>query len=326
MQLRDDRREPASSHDEQDSTLSREGEALAVSASRSRLADGGLARALDRREPTGAAVTGEYLEELGRRSPLSGDDERELVAAAQAGDGRARARLVEASLPLIASVARVYRDSPAVDRPELMQEGVVGLLRALERYDASKGTPFWAYATWWVRQAMQRLVSELTGPVVLSDRALRQLSRLKKAHRDALRVTGREPTRDELAERSGLGRDQVDNLVLVDRAPRSVDEPVVADDAVVGLLGDLLADPLAEEEYERMLEAVEIQQLLALLSGLSERERGILRARFGLDGGEEETLQQIADKLGVSAERVRQLERRALGKIEAAARGDALAG
>lgn len=296
-----------------------DGEALATEAWSARLADRELARALDRREPSGAAASTRYLEELGRRPVLPQALEHELVAAAQAGDRQARARLVEGFMPLIGPVARLYRESPRIGRIELLQEGVVGLLRALERYDPDRGTPFWAYASWWVRQAMQQLVAELTRPVVLSDWALRQLARLRDAHRETVRDTGREPGRDELAELTGLSGAQVDDLLAVERAPRSLEEPIGGDEGQIGALGELLADPLAEGEYERMLEAIEAQELLALLSGLSERERTILRGRYGLDTGEEQSLRETAGELGLSAERVRQLEQRALGKLAAAA-------
>lgn len=298
-----------------------EGEALATSAWRSRDADGTLAEQLERPAPRGAPTTARYLDELGRRPRLSARGERELLSAAQQGDARARGRLVEAYMPLIASVARVYRTSTRVDRVELLQEGVVGLLRALERYDPQRGTPFWAYAAWWVRQAMQQLVSELTRPAVLSDRALRQLSRLRQSHHEALQRTGDEPSRDQLAGDTGLEVEQIDNLLAIDRVPRSVDEPVAGEEGAVGTFGELLVDPLAEEEYERVLNAIETEELLSLLSGLSERERMVLRARYGLDG-EEQSLRQIADGVGVSAERVRQLEQRALGKLAAAAGGE----
>jgi RNA polymerase sigma factor (sigma-70 family) len=248
--------------------------------------------------------------------------ERRLLAAARAGDTRARAELVDAFLPLIASVARVYRSSPSLDRLELLQEGVVGLLRAMERYDPERGTPFWAYAKWWVRQAMQQLVSELARPAVLSDRALRQLARLKDAHGQVLAEFGREPSRQELAACTGFELDQVDNLLAIDQPPRSTDEILTSEDGAVGTFGELLADPLAEGEYERVLDAIEERQLGALLARLSDRERLVLRARYGLDG-EEQTLRQVADRLGVSAERVRQLEQRALGKLAAAAAADA---
>jgi RNA polymerase sigma factor (sigma-70 family) len=255
---------------------------------------------------------------LDRRAALPPADERDLVVAAKAGDAAARARLVETFMPLIASVARVYRDSPSVERLELLQEGVLGLLRALERYEPGRGVPFWGYAAFWVRQAMQSLVAELTRPLVLSDRGLRQLARLQDAHREALRETGREPGRDDLVERSGLTGDQVDGLLLAARPARSTDEPVEAHDGAVGTFGDLLVDPLAESEYEQVLETLGIEQLLALLSALSAREREILSARYGL-GGDEQSLREVGARLGVSAERVRQLEQRALGKLAAAA-------
>jgi RNA polymerase sigma factor (sigma-70 family) len=274
---------------------------------------------LRRPAPSGAAASSSYLDELGRRPVLPKGIERELVVAAQGGDQGARARLVEAFLPLIASVARLYRESPQIERVELLQEGVVGLLRALERFDPSRGIPFWAYAGWWVRQAMQQLVSELTRPVVLSDRALRQLARVRDAHRQALQQTGAEPSRSELSERTGLAAEQLDNLLPLERAPRSTDEQVTAEEGAVSTFGELLVDPLAEGEYERVLDAIETEELLALLAGLSEREREILRARYGLADGEERSLRSVAAGMGVSAERVRQLEERALGKLAAAA-------
>jgi RNA polymerase primary sigma factor len=292
---------------------------------RSRHADRELAVRLQHAPPTGPLATTGYLDELGRRGALPPQVERELVRAAQAGDAAARARLVEAFMPLIASVARVYRDSPSVERVELLQEGVVGLLRALERYDPGRGVPFWGYAAFWVRQAMQQLIAELTRPLVLSDRALRQLSRVKDAHRRALQETGREPARAELAARTDLSEDQIAGLLAAERPARSTDEPILAEDGAVGAFGDLLVDPLAEGEYERVLDAIEVKQLSALLSGLSDREREILRARHGVDG-EEQSLREIGARLGVSAERVRQLEQRALGKLAAAARTEPDAG
>jgi len=295
-------------------------EQVETGAERNRRLDTLLSAELGRPAPQGRGTEPGYLRELEQRPPLSPEEESELVARAQAGDAAAREQLVERLLPLIAGAARAYRSSASVQRVELIQEGVVGLLRALERYDANRGVPFWAYAGIWVRQAMQQLVSELTRPLVLSDRALRHLARLKEAHRAALNETGREPGRDDLAERAGLTADQVNDLMAVDRAPRSLDEPVAGEGGAVGAFGDLLTDPLAEDEYERVLRTVATEQLLALLAGLSDRERGILRARYGLEGPEE-SLREIAARLGLSAERVRQLEQRALGKLAAAAGG-----
>ena len=299
-----------------------EAEAIETEAWRRRLLDRELASLLDEPEPTARAATSRYLREVAGRPGIPPGIEHELVRAAKGGDGAAKAKLIEAFLPLIASVARIYRSSQAVDRIELMQEGVVGLLRALECYDPTRGTPFGSYASWWVRQAMQRLVAELTRPVVLSDRALRQLARVNDAHRAQLQARGREPSPAELAAATGLTREQVENLIAAERAPRAVEEPVAAEEGRVGTLGDLIADPVAEDEYERVVSQLEIEELRSLLSGLSDRERAVLRARYGLDGPER-TLREIGSAEGLSAERVRQIEQRALGKLRAAAAGPA---
>ena len=186
------------------------------------------------------------VEALERRAPLGPEEERAVVAAAQRGDAAARARLVEAFIGPIAGLARRYR-LPHVERVELLQEGVVGLLRALDGFDPSRGIPFWAYATWWVRQAMQQLVAELGRPVAMSDRALRDLAKVHDAHRAMMGDGHAEPTRAELAERTGFTPAHIDELLAVDRVPRSLEEPL-ADDDRVGTLGDLVADPLAEGE------------------------------------------------------------------------------
>jgi len=193
-------------------------EELRADIARAHRLDRDLADHMGRRAPVRSAVARTYIEELGRRPQLSEVDERRLVLAAQRGDHAARARLVEVFMPLISAIARTYR-SGQVQRLELLQEGVVGLLRALERFDPERGVPFWGYATWWVRQAMQQLVAELTGPVVLSDRALRHLARLKQTHHEVVRETGRQPGRDELAHRAGLTSEQVDDLLATERAP-----------------------------------------------------------------------------------------------------------
>jgi RNA polymerase primary sigma factor len=252
------------------------------------------------------------------RPGLSHEHERALVLAAKAGDHAARDQLIDACMPLVGGVARIYRSSPAVDRTELMQEGVVGLLRAISRYDADLGTPFWAYASWWVRQAMQQLVSELTRPVVLSDRAARQLARVKSARREHLQARGKEPSLHELAEETHLPRTQVEKLVVAERSPRALEEPISGEEGVVGTFGELLADPRAEDAFDRVPSRIEVQQLLHLLAGLSEREQMILHGRFGFDGAEQ-TLRELAERLGVSAERVRQIEERALSRLREAA-------
>ena len=244
------------------------------------------------------------------------ETQTQLVLAARQNRPHARARLVESHMPLIAGVARTYRHVPCVDRAELMQEGVVGMLCALERYDAARGTPFWAYASWWVRQAMQRLVSELSRPVVLSDRALRQLAHVRESRQTYVLAHSREPSTRELAAASHLTIEQLDSLRVVERRARGLHEQV--DPAAGGAtFGDLLRDRSAEEAYEQLLMRLEASRLPRLLVRLSTRERTIIRARYGL-GEAARTLQQLGNVLGISAERVRQIEQAALEKLRAA--------
>jgi RNA polymerase primary sigma factor len=294
-----------------------ESERLASESRAARTRDQQLAGDLRRRRLGGETSSAGYLRELGERPRLPAATERRLVAAAQAGDRRAREELVEAFLPLIAGVARVYRGSATITRLELMQEGVVGLLRALERYDPALGVPFWGYAGWWVRQAMQQLIAELTRPLVLSDRALRQLSQLKRAHGEHMVEHAREPSGSELADRTGLSHAQVREMLALERVPRSLEEPVNTADGQLGVFGELLVDPLAADAYEQLLDRSEIEQVRALLGSLNDRERMILRARYGLDGPER-SLRDVGEQIGLSAERVRQIEQRALGKLRAA--------
>jgi RNA polymerase sigma factor (sigma-70 family) len=239
-------------------------------------------------------------------------NEVRLVRAAQTGDAAARAELLESLAPLIRSMSGHYETTRPV-RSELVQAGAQGLLRALERYDAEIGTPFWAYAAWWVRQAMQQLVSEVARPMVLSDRALRQLARVQDARRQRTQAQGREPTAAELAEDTGLTPEQVQNLSAAERRPRALEEPT-SGSGEGRTCGESIVDPRAEDAYDRVPWHAEIPALEGWLGALSERERTIVCARFGLHG-REHTLRELASTLGVSAERVRQIEERALDKL-----------
>ena len=246
--------------------------------------------------------------------------EQALISRAQRGGRREREELVNAYLPMIASVARAYRRSTAVGRDELTQEGVVGLLRALERYDPDRGVPFWGYAAWWVRQAMQQVVSELSGPMVLSDRALRQLARVKHAQRRFEQTSGRELSSTELSAIVGMPRSQIESLVRSERSARGLDEPAGAEARDGTTVGDLVADPPAQEAYDRVPEQVLAAQIPGLLGCLTDRERTVICRRYGLDR-REQTLREVAPVLGVSAERVRQIEQESLAKLHAAVAG-----
>jgi RNA polymerase sigma factor (sigma-70 family) len=260
----------------------------------------------------------------GHASParLSRGEEVALVLAAQGQPGPARDRLVDACMPLVGSIALTYAGTRDVNRRELMQEGVVGVLRALHRYDPAIGTSFWAYASWWVRQAMQQLVSELGRPIVLSDRALRQLARIRAAQRRFAQEHGREATTRELAAATEFDVEHVQRLLSAVRIPRSLEEPLGGADGDGRTLGEQVADPSGEEAYERVPFRVACRQLAGLLATLDERERTVLCARYGL-GVPARTLREIGATLGVSAERVRQIEQESLRKCLAAAHDEA---
>lgn len=253
----------------------------------------------------------------GRRVWRSAEDERELVLAAKRGDPHDRELFVVAFRPSVAGVARMYRGSLRVEWNELMQEGVVGLLQALERYDDELGVPFWTYASWWVRQAMQHVVSELSRPIVLSDRALRQLARIKDARRALEQARGREATCQDVAALAELPRCQVESLMCTDRPPRGLDDPVRGDTDEHMTAGELLADPPAEDAYERVERGLLVGELPNLLGTLNERERTVICSRYGI-GRAPRTLREIGITLRITAERVRQIEQASLEKLSAA--------
>jgi RNA polymerase sigma factor (sigma-70 family) len=256
-----------------------------------------------------------YRTARARREGLAREHERELLVAAERGDQAARRELVNTFLPAIGSIARRFDKGGAVRRNELIQEGVAGLLFAAKRYDPRLKTPFWAYASFWVRKAMQELVAEVTRPVALSDHAVRSLARIRGARREHQQAHGADPSSAELADATGFTPEQVDSLRTLERTPRSLEEPLGADGSATGTVGDMIADPAAEQEYEHVLDELEVRDFAVRLD---ERERRVLWGHYGLSQPPR-TLGEIGADLGLTAERVRQIEVEALEKLRRAA-------
>jgi RNA polymerase primary sigma factor len=249
---------------------------------------------------------------------LSVEQELELVVATEGGDDAACRELVESFLPAIGGLARRFDAGGRLQRAELMQEGIAGLLFAAKRYDPRMKTPFWGYASFWVRKAMQELVAEMTRPVALSDHAVRGLARVSAARREHLQAKGAEPTKAELAAATGFTLAQLNSLLAVERVPRSLDEPLGADEGTTATFGEMVADPGAEKAYDQVLDRMEIQAVRDLADRLDERERTVLSDHYGL-GRPAQTLNEIGSDLGLTAERIRQIEKAALEKLREAA-------
>ena len=245
--------------------------------------------------------------------------EQVLVVAAREGDAVASRRLVEIFMPAIAGLAYGFPTAAGVEFQELLQQGVVGLLFATRRFDPGLNKPFWAYASFWVRKAMQELVAHSTRPVALSDRAVRSLARVRAARREYLLTHGAEPTIEDLSAVTGLTPAQLESLQATERLPRALHEPLRDDAVAGGTVGDTIVDPGAEEAFEHVLDEFEARELRDVASGLDERERAVVGAHYGL-GQPARTLDEIGDTLGLTAERARQIEAGALTKLREALR------
>jgi RNA polymerase sigma factor (sigma-70 family) len=244
---------------------------------------------------------------------VSGGEADTLARRAQSGDTAAQEELIERLLPLVFAIARRYQ-TEGLEQADLLQEGIVGLLRALQRFDADRGVPVAAFASWWIRQSLQETRSDFMRPMRLPPKALRQLSQLKSEHQRLYQRERRSARIGELAERTNIDLAQAEALLVADARSRSLDEPIDQTEGNIGTLGDLLEDPLSAATYEDVVDAVAGKQLRALLSRLTEREREVIEARFGFDAPVEK-LSEVGERLGVSAERVRQIEERALAKL-----------
>lgn len=248
---------------------------------------------------------------------LSVDELSALAERAVAGDSSARDRLVARCLPMVMRVARGYAGRD-VELADLVQDGVLGLLRALERFDPDRGVPFVAYARWWLRQAMQQAIAEQSRSLRLPTHVLWDIHQLRETRSELLSRGGREASSVELERELGWTPGRMDDVLRAERPALSLDAPYVGDEDTVDRLGDLIGDPLSEQAYDDVLTKATGDSVRMLLSMLTERERQVLGWRLALDG-EELSLRQIARRLGMSAERVRQIEQRALIKLRGAA-------
>jgi RNA polymerase primary sigma factor len=252
-----------------------------------------------------------FLREAGRHALLTAAQEVELAKKIEKGDGRAKQLMIQSNLRLVVSIAKNYRNQglPFLD---LIQEGTLGLIRAVEKFDWRRGFKFSTYATWWIRQAVARALADKARTIRMPVHIVERLQKMNRAERTLWTQLGREPTLDEIADEASLPLQQAIEVRAAARASTSLDQPVgEADDAV---FGDFVAGegPLPEEQVELSLRR---QALKEALEALSERERQVVVLRYGLTDAEPKTLEEIGRRLGLTRERVRQIELDSLKRL-----------
>ena len=252
-----------------------------------------------------------FLREAGRHQLLTAAQEVALAKRIEAGDMQAKQHMIQANLRLVVSIAKNYRNQglPFLD---LIQEGTLGLIRAVEKFDWRRGFKFSTYATWWIRQAVARALADKARTIRMPVHIVERLQKMNRAERTLWTQLGREPTLEEIADEASLPLAQAIEVRAAARASTSLDQPVgEADDAV---FGDFVAgnDPLPEEEVEVSLRSQAIAQAL---DALSERERQVVVLRYGLEDSEPKTLEEIGRRLGLTRERVRQIELDSLKRL-----------
>jgi RNA polymerase primary sigma factor len=261
-----------------------------------------LARAIE-----AGVLAEERMAQNGRSDP----DYHDLAEVAAAGRA-AKRRLIESNLRLVVSVARRYARR-GLSLLDLVQEGNVGLMRAVERFDFARGFKFSTYATWWIRQAIGRALAEQSRTIRLPVHVVDDLNRILRARRSLWQAQAREPTREELAVHSGVPEDRIVELLAFVDEPVSLQAPV--GEKSEQSFGELVEDTDELSPAEIVAQAMLKDQILAVLSCLSDREQSVVRLRYGLDDGRMRTLEEVGRVLGVTRERIRQIERRTLTKL-----------
>jgi RNA polymerase primary sigma factor len=253
-----------------------------------------------------------YFREIARIPSLSREEEVALARRVQAGDAEAKRQLIEANLRLVVQVARRYlnRGLPLAD---LIEEGNLGLIRAVEKFEAERGVRFATYATWWIRHAIVRALANQARLIRLPVHVEMLLGRYVREQQRLTQALGRPPTTAELAEALGSTEAQIEELQEIRQPPLSLDAPLPEQ----GRVADLVPDPTADPSAALTALFQERTDLVSVLDDLAENERRVLRRRFGLEGDEPETLEAIGRRLGLTRERVRQIEVAALRKLRA---------
>ncbi len=262
-----------------------------------------------------------YLKEIGRVDLLSWDEEIELAKRIETGDDDAKRRLAEANLRLVVSIAKRYvgRGMLFLD---LIQEGNMGLIKAVEKFDFTKGFKFSTYATWWIRQAITRAIADQARTIRVPVHMVETINKMVRIQRQLLQDLGREPSPDEISEEMDLPVEKVREIQRVAQEPVSLETPIGEEDD--SHLGDFIEDQDATSPADHAAYEMLKEQLEDVLDTLTDREENVLRLRFGLDDGRTRTLEEVGRVFGVTRERIRQIEAKALRKLRPPSRSKRL--
>ncbi|UJF14810.1 RNA polymerase sigma factor RpoD [Jeotgalibaca sp. MA1X17-3] len=253
-----------------------------------------------------------YLKEIGRVSLLTANEEKEIAIRIQAGEMEAKQELAEANLRLVVSIAKRYvgRGMQFLD---LIQEGNMGLMKAVEKFDHEKGFKFSTYATWWIRQAITRAIADQARTIRIPVHMVETINKLVRIQRQLLQDLGREPTPEEIGAEMDLPTEKVREILKIAQEPVSLETPIGEEDD--SHLGDFIEDQDVTSPAEHTAQTLLKEQLEEVLDTLTDREENVLRLRFGLDDGNVRTLEQVGKVFGVTRERIRQIEAKALRKL-----------
>ena len=262
-----------------------------------------------------------YLKEIGVVPLLTNEEEKELALAVEAGDVEAKQRLAEANLRLVVSIAKRYvgRGMQFLD---LIQEGNMGLMKAVDKFDYSKGFKFSTYATWWIRQAITRAIADQARTIRIPVHMVETINKFVREQRNLLQELGQDPTPEQIAERMDMTPDKVREILKIAQEPVSLETPIGEEDD--SHLGDFIEDEVIENPVDYTTRIVLREQLDEVLDTLTDREENVLRLRFGLDDGKMRTLEDVGKVFNVTRERIRQIEAKALRKLRQPSRSKPL--